>query len=267
MTSLLAWIAYDSRRPTALYIASDSRQTFDGGSFVDNCTKVYVAVADQNQSEVFGFCGDVDFSQQALRAVCRAIEMKSIPLSSCGSAERRANWIHYHINDQLKNFHRPLNWPTTILHASRDSWGSCAKFYLHSYSGGKGATIIKKKRESLTRRDLYVRNGTGSDYIFTRLVEVRAKAGDFSRAYLAAFFRSFKGNHVDKDSGGPVQLAGVATVGDARHYGVVSEKGPFYRGVKAAKNLSNVQWFDTKMQRVNQDGKLLQSAKRHNWKD
>lgn len=267
MTSLLAWIAYDSRRATALYLASDSRQTFEDGMFLDNCTKIYVAVAAQNQSEVFGFCGDVTFAQHALKAVCSAIERKDIPLSYREKAESRASWIHYYINEQLKNFSRPLIDSTTILHASRDSWGSRAKFYLHSYSGGKGATILKKKRESLTRRDLYVRNGTGHNQIFMKLLEVRSQVGDFSRAYLAAFFRSLNGANVDKNSGGPVQLAGIATVGDARHYGIVSEGKPFFRGKKATKNLGKVQWFDTKMQRVNSDGSLLKSAKRHNWKE
>ena len=265
MTSLLAWIAYDSRRATALYLASDSRQTFEGGVFTDNCIKIFVSVADQNQSEIFGFCGDVEFSQYALRAVCSDIEKKRIPPSSRGNAESRANWIHYYINDRLKNFNRTLIHATIILHASRDSWGGGAKFYLHSYSGGKGATTLQKRRESFTRKNLHFRNGTGHNHIFEKLLEVRAQAGDFSRAYLAAFISSLNGENVDEGSGGAVQLAGIATVGDARHYGVVSDKGSFFRGEKATKILPKVQWFDTKMQRVNQNGSLLRSAKRHNW--
>ena len=71
MTTLIGWVGVDSRRPTSLYLASDSRFTWTNDITWDSGRKLY---ASRIQPVVLGYCGDVLFSSQSSAQALELIE-------------------------------------------------------------------------------------------------------------------------------------------------------------------------------------------------
>jgi hypothetical protein len=56
MTLLVSWVAVDSRKPSAIYLLSDSRISWSNNKKYDYGRKVF---ASHNTPNIFGYCGDV----------------------------------------------------------------------------------------------------------------------------------------------------------------------------------------------------------------
>ena len=63
MTTVIAWAGVDQRAVASLYLASDSRITWQNGETWDRATKVFGA---QTQPHMFAFAGDAFFMTQVL---------------------------------------------------------------------------------------------------------------------------------------------------------------------------------------------------------
>ena len=72
MTSLISWIGVDSRAPSSIYLASDSRITWGNKGTWDNARKVFGST---NYPELLGYCGDVLFPSQALGQLIDLIDL------------------------------------------------------------------------------------------------------------------------------------------------------------------------------------------------
>ena len=66
MTLLASWLAVDSRAPSAVYIMSDSRISWDNRAFFDYGKKVFGC---KNYPDIFGYCGDVLFPSIVLNQI------------------------------------------------------------------------------------------------------------------------------------------------------------------------------------------------------
>ncbi len=71
MTSLVAWIAVDSRSPASIYLVSDSRISW-GSQTWDYGRKLF---ASRNYPEILGYYGDVLFPSQVLGRLIDLIDL------------------------------------------------------------------------------------------------------------------------------------------------------------------------------------------------
>jgi hypothetical protein len=71
MTTLVTWVGVDSRGPASLYLASDSRFTWQPGASWDFGCKLFTA---RRHPEILGYCGDVLFSSHALGQAVQLID-------------------------------------------------------------------------------------------------------------------------------------------------------------------------------------------------
>jgi hypothetical protein len=69
MTSLVSWVGIDHRKPASIYIASDSRISWDAASVWDSGRKVF---ASRTRPEIFGYVGDVLFPSLVLGQIADA---------------------------------------------------------------------------------------------------------------------------------------------------------------------------------------------------
>lgn len=70
MTLIVSWIGVDSRSPSSIYIASDSRISW-GGNHFDQGKKVFAC---RTYPDIFGYCGDVLFPLMVLNQIVDSID-------------------------------------------------------------------------------------------------------------------------------------------------------------------------------------------------
>lgn len=263
MTSVIAWLAVDSRQPTALYFASDSRKTYVDGHIEDNCIKLYVP---RDSVEIFAFSGDVSFAGASLDKLCRAIEANQIPPNMQTSPYGRVDWISQFLRSELISANVKPKYTTTILHGSRHDWGPKVHFTLHAFIvlEGDDRLEVRELSADLSRSSTIEINGSGKPHVQSAVNESVKAAGDYSRAYFAGFCESVMSGN-DPFSGGPVQLVGVGCKSRAQHFGVVLPHGAFFQGSAKNEPKEEVKWRNHMFQVVTHTGALLKGAQRHAW--
>lgn len=264
LTSVIAWLAVDSRQPTGLYFASDSRRSFPTKEFRDDCTKLYIA---EGSEDIFAFSGDVQFAQQCLTSICTAIESDQIPAGLKISPHGRAEWIEKFLCSRLDTAGFVPQYDTTILYGTRFLWGPQAIFYLTSYTlpVGSGQILLQEYSTDLQNSAVIELAGSGRPHIRRAVSETSDVAGEFSRAFFSGFYDSVSSGN-DKSSGGAIQLVCLGCKSHARHIGVVLPEGPFYKGRVYEGSDTKMLWRNTKFERVSADGNLVNGAQRHGWR-
>ncbi len=74
MTSLISWVAIDSRGPASFYVASDSRISWARDAHWDMGRKLFTC---RHSPDLFGYCGDVLFPSLLLSQVSQLLDLES----------------------------------------------------------------------------------------------------------------------------------------------------------------------------------------------
>lgn len=261
MTSLIAWLAVDTgkRQPTTLYIASDSRQTFRNGTHSDTCRKIYLP---NESADMFAFSGDVVYGQYCLAKLSDDPLFKSNFRSNEPSLEKKLARISEILKEKT-----PEIFTTAILYASRTGAFHNAEFHLLIFKITTTGHITSESvsTEKIQSSCLHI-GGSGETAIKDVAVTygVSSTNSSYSRDFFEIFCKSVQGG-ADKQSGGPIQLASLASKSCARHLGVFLSR-PYYLGCHHPRNEYNgkvIDWRDSKFQRVDYHGKLLKSARHY----
>ncbi|WP_406870284.1 hypothetical protein ABEB22_10885 [Thioclava sp. 'Guangxiensis'] len=86
MTTLVAWVSYQNRKPSCLNIASDSRFSWGSDAIHWDCgRKIFWS---KNGSEIFGYAGDVVSQSNMLSQLCELVDYSTI-IATEGDAETR----------------------------------------------------------------------------------------------------------------------------------------------------------------------------------
>jgi len=80
MTLLVSWLAVDSRRPSTVYIAADSRISWNESVKFGYGKKVF---AFRNSPDILGYCGDVLFPLIVLSQLVELADAGSLFGDSC----------------------------------------------------------------------------------------------------------------------------------------------------------------------------------------
>jgi hypothetical protein len=232
MTSLLAFVASDgnpdSPCPASLYFVSDSRRSWGPPSnlqFVDDCKKIYVS---NNSPELFGFTGDISFTQEIIESHMVDIQSDTTWIDSYSSFEKLRLRI-----DMVLKFRQ--DFPKdgfTILYAARDFKGKeKAEFLIFKVhcTEEKLMTVIYSSIPKNTPSSMIHIDGSG---VYS-VEKSKAAWSEVSRALPSRdIFRSFHDSvesAVDLCSGGPLQLAVLHRTGNAEYVGIVTD-APYVEG-------------------------------------
>ncbi|MCJ2046716.1 hypothetical protein MKK58_19560 [Methylobacterium sp. J-078] len=264
MTTLIAWAAYDQRRPSSFYLASDSRITWGSGARRwDAGRKIF---ASNKFPDLFGYAGDVVFPCLCLSQIVDGLD-HGVLVPSGASATERAQAIFDAITRSFSRRHQAVDHDFTIFHASRDGDGKHSQFMLWT-------TIYETKQKCWHHKAVEMPNSTS-------IVAIAGSGGKVAKREVDAWIKKlspglsrsiFSGfcDAIERDddplSGGAPQLAGLYLSGSGMSYGILHEDQPFLHGLPVAVHVSSpeLEWRDRLFQRL--DGQTLKpiaGAQRH----
>lgn len=267
MTSFLAWVAADSRGPTSLYFASDSRVSWRNDvRYWDTARKLF---ATNTTAEIFGFTGYVLLPQLVLARVCDFIDRGFRVLLGSDSPENRAAWLMEIIYSEVKN-HPPalITDNFSILYSVRTGQGMPSRSKFHLYRilwEAKSQSISCEEIEVPNTSSILLLDGSGVKSMEKWACAWRTSdQGNTSRTLFSGFCDSLV-HGADPLSGGEPQLVGLYRLGNAKVFGIVTDKGASLEGFLnlSVPLQSNIEWRDRLFQRVTCNGKLLDKAQRH----
>lgn len=247
MTLLVCWAAVDTHGPSSLYIATDSRISWNQQTKYDSSRKVF---SFSKWPDVLGYCGDVLFPSITLNQIVSLAD-SGLLFKEEYTSQQKSQAIIKKLNDLFKKYPAiasGLNENSlTIIHGSRDpitNKFSCRKIKLNK-SGkwtGKLATLPLKS-------DILFAEGTGAgDFLrnYNRYQEGPTRGT--SRSVFHCFCDTLD-NTKDHTIGGPPQLAALIRkpLSSSFTIGVIHRNQRTYLGAQIDNlvNFNEIVWRNT----------------------
>jgi hypothetical protein len=264
MTTLAGWLATDSRGPSSIYLASDSRiswQTPD--QRWDAARKLFAC---RHSADLFGYCGDALFPSQTLGQVTEIADHHLL-FDPVAPASARHERVVQMVAGSIAQRQRAVASDFTFVHVGRDQSGMASSFKVWCTTCTSGGEIrdgllaaIEASDPGPSRRLLAL--GSGADAYIAETIRWDASAqGKTSRAYFTALC-DVVAREDDPASGGIPQLVGLYRSGNGRAFGIIHGGRRFFHGLPLAEmdTYGSIEWRDDAFQRI--DGKTLKLVKR-----
>jgi len=266
MTTLVAWIAVDSRGPSSLYLASDSRLSWDRNTgdrdIWDHGQKVFAC---QKSPDVFGYVGDVTFPAQCISQICAALDLGLVVAPGASPSERFAA-IASRVKEAFDAYPTAQSRAFGILHGTRagELLGTC-EFALSEIDWDPATGWSERVIDLSPHSKEIALRGTGSVVAmkWKGIWDVTSEAST-SRAVFGAICDAIASAE-DPCSGGAPQLVGLIRKGPAQILGVVYAGKPYLLGQAVDPGLVSptVRWHNHLFERCDPTGATLPSAKSH----
>ena len=214
MTSLAVALSIDSRGPSAMYIVTDSRVTWETKS--QRWDAGQKAFAPTNSPDIFGYCGDAYFPPLALRQMIDLVNAGIIFRRSDSAEDRHRRALEVIRSAIEKESHAPVA-NFSVFHGARDGEFMSSKFsaWKTQYSSQTGEWNDRILDLSSGQSYLAHIDGSGTALVSQHTDQLqRTSAKRTSRGAIAAFFKALYSEE-DALSGGPPQLVGIWRKGDA----------------------------------------------------
>lgn len=266
VTSFVSWLGADSRGPTSIYFASDSRISWGNDPLVwDTGRKLFAC---RESPEIFGFTGYVLLPQSILTRASDFIDRRVLPpLASSSPAERAATLADI-ARIEVRSHTRPVADDFSLFYAARCGEGMpdrCSFRLFQVYCSARSREVTVHRISIPTVSSVLRTNGTGAESINHWIARWHASdQGRTSRAVFSAFCDSLRSKQ-DARSGGEPQLIGLYRHKNAQVFGVVTERGASFEGILGVDvpRQAGIEWRDEAFQRVKPDGSLLKAAQPH----
>lgn len=247
MTSLIVWTGVDSRAPASIYVASDSRLSWENGYTWDFGRKVF---ASHDYPDILGYYGEVFFTSQVLGQILDLIDANSL-FKADSSPELKFELISTMIKQSHSTYPQKMRRAFSVVHCSRRDSGMSTSFALFELlwdpaKGWRTKTIPVPLRSEVV--SIY---GSGEKSITESVQKWKlSEVGGTSRSIFSAFCDSLASG-LDRATGGAPQLAGIYRKDTARPFGVIYEKHRYLHGlcVDALPYLGDVEWFNELFER------------------
>lgn len=266
MTSFIAWIGVDSRGPSSLYLASDSRISWEISKGVfnswDQGRKLFAAT---KSPDLLGYVGDVLFPSLVLGQITAAIDSGTL-FPPGAIPEARFALISHAIKTSFGKLPELAKKPFTTFYATREGEGMKALFHLWALSWSDCGRWDEESIAIPPISSAIRVSGSGA-----RVVDKwqsywdSSSQGRTSRAVFGALCDAIY-SASDPRSGGAPQLIGLFRASFAKTIGVVVDGMPYLLGmpVPAEQGLfSDIQWRNSLFERVGPTGELLKGAQSH----
>lgn len=268
MTSFIAWLGADSRGPTSLYFASDSRLSW--GNIKPTWDTGIKLFASTVSAEIMGFTGYTLLPTTILNKACEIINQNLRGENDSMNCESRKMWLYRIIDKEIKNHPGKPNLKGTnfsILYGMRIGEGMADKsrFCLAYYYWDETKKTLDCSDIEIPQNSSILKiDGSGKTSVTTWKDRwQKSDQGNTSRTMFSAFCHSLE-NGADPNSGGEPQLLGIYRKGKSKVFGIFTKNGPSFRGnLYPEIDTSKIEWRDTLFQRVDPTGALIKNAQRH----
>lgn len=249
MTSLIAWTGVDSRGPASIYLASDSRVSWENRATWDFGRKVF---ASYRYPDILGYYGDVLFTSQVLGQVISLIDADSL-FKADSTPESKFESISTILRQAHSTYPQKMRRPFSIVHCSRRGSGMSTSFALYELLWEPTKEWQTKIIPVPLKSDVVAVYGSGEKNILESVKQwKRSEVGGTSRSIFSAFCDSLASGS-DPATGGAAQLVGIYRKGAARLFGVIYKKCRYLHGlcVDGLPYLGSVEWFNELFERCN----------------
>lgn len=248
MTLLVSWIGIDSRAPASIYVASDSRISWDQKNKYDFGKKVFAC---NEYPEIFGYCGDVLFPVMMLSQVVDSIDRRLLFREDMVCREK-SQIVMQRMIDSFRCYPNEVNSITSstfeILHCSRDKdqHFHCNKIKWDRNNHEKMWSLEEKTAESFSDK-LFVLGSGREEFLEKYKKYLESENGKTSRSLFQCLCHTID-DIKDAYCGGAPQLAGIyrKTDTNGRLYGIISNRKRFFEGMRIdnypKENLNNIEW-------------------------
>jgi hypothetical protein len=268
MTLLAAWVGVDSKengpKVCSLYIATDSRLTWNQGTRYDMGAKIFGM---KNHPDIFGFCGDVLFPTIILKQLTDEGDA-NILFATNASADEKFTVIKTRISNAIKTYPKSQTAGSfVIIYGSRDEQKNfhCYKLTWSSVAGfSTGDGKITMPAYSFV---IAVEGSGASEFMerFTFEYDL-SKENNYrtSRSVYHCFTETLD-KIKDHACGGAPQIVGLYRVKNARFFGIIRKAQRFFMGqtVPYSENLKFVEWRNDLFERCDPENiQILETAQR-----
>jgi hypothetical protein len=137
MTTLISWTGVDQRGPSSLYLAADSRFTWESGETWDFGRKLF---ASRSRPDILGYCGDVVFASQTLGQVLDLLDGGLMPSDEASTPEQRLASIAAFLRRAFESYPAAQQRPFSALYATRLRSGFDSSFVVMEVSWSRVTT-------------------------------------------------------------------------------------------------------------------------------
>jgi hypothetical protein len=233
MTLLVSWIAVDSRAPSSIYVASDSRISWDDVTNYDFGKKVFAC---KNYPEIFGYCGDVLFPVMMLSQVVDSIDCDLLFSSNLTCIEKsrlvmkRMAESFKRYPSEVKNIVRPS---FEILHCSRDNNQQFSCYKITWNKNNKRKWSLSEMKASKVSDKAFILGSGGKEFETKFKSYMESENAKTSRSLFQCFCHTLA-DIEDKSCGGAPQLAGIYRKpgSGGRLYGIIWKKKRYFEGMQ-----------------------------------
>jgi hypothetical protein len=261
MTTLLSWLGVDSRAPSSVYLASDSRISFGSKRQWDTGRKLF---ASKTMPEIFGYCGDVTFPIQVLGQIVEQID-NGLFFSEQKEYLNKLEKVRGVVEDSFRKLPKEYQRSFQILYVSRDNSGMASEFFAAKISLDTQQKIVSENISLPLESGLIIGTGSGDASLrrwYNEWVGPPHKDPDginrTSRSVFSAFCDSLKSSD-DPLSGGAPQLVGLYRIGPAKTFGVIHDEKRYFNGLPVENTtlLNGVEWRNRLFERCDGESMTL----------
>lgn len=240
MTTLIAWVACDGAKKSAVYLASDSRLSWGTINYWDFGRKIF---ASEKHGDILGYCGDALFCSQQLSQIVTYIDSCS-SFGSLRNSNQRADSIYDLIRHSFGKYPKDFALPNfSIIYLTRSQ-----KHHFHAYKitwskpdVWEMTTLLIPSTSSIITVD-----GSGrSGYEIKQQLIKKTDFGTYSRSYFYALCEFIKSKK-DFATGGAPQISGIYNKGPAKNIGVIYKGQRYIYGLEVPNGdaLNNIRWVN-----------------------
>jgi hypothetical protein len=256
MTLVVSWIARDSRKASAVYVATDSCISWNNGNVKGNIVrwnygrKVYYS---SKTPDILAFWGEAFFAGITINQIIDAdLLFNSL---SYTTSDKRFDIISKIVENSVNNypFIDTLKGKFNLLHCSRDIIKNQFKRYVLSLDKkGRWKKTNVDTECNLLLSEAVVFGSGKKDYLkkYKKHYE-HNETGHSSRAVFQCFSETLKMSDLDVRCGGAPQLVGIYNGGSGRLFGTIFNNKRFNLGldIEFLSDFPKVEWRDELFQR------------------
>ena len=260
MTLLVSWCGVDSRGPTSLYIAADSRITWKYQGQIeatfDYGRKVFTS---KRYPDVVGYCGDVLFPVMTIPQI--------LELADCGllftemmSCDDRFNAFKSKLLEHFQCYPQSvMNESFQIIYASRDL-SNPRSFYCYLIEWNQGGNFTSTALMLPTSSSVLVSLGSGGSYFRKNQNLYCLNSNESTSRYVFHCFCETLFSNADEHCGGVPQLVGLYSKPNSQgqQFGIVRCDKRYLYGAEVNKlsSYNSIEWRNDLFERV--DGQTMQ---------
>ncbi len=228
MTSLIAWAGVDQRGPASVYLASDSRLSWNGGGAWDHGRKVFSTKA---YPHLFGFCGEAALPVHALSQLVELIDA-GLLFEPDASPSHCMDVVVESLTKSLTPYPTASGDGFTFVHAMRRGTGLSSAFHVATAEFSARHGVSRQELPSPAQSGLLGAWGSGAAAFRGRLAAWQSSdVSGTSRAVFSALCDALETGK-DPRTGGAPQLVGLTRVSPGETFGIVWRGGRYLYGTE-----------------------------------